>query len=135
MFSINGWALSASWPRWRKMSFCSNGSHHFCEVMHVKTQVNAIHLTCSCHSCWHRHVESIFSKFFPCDPQVKDQGGYLHPAHPRVNHPHLKTKVTNKLLLLFILSCLSHLFCVNLSVSHYSYIMLLTPYSHLAPLL
>lgn len=70
----------------------------------------------------------VFSQsFFPYDPQAKDQGGYLHPAHPCVNHPHLKMKVTNKLPLLFIFSCLSHLFHVNLSVSHYSYIMLLPP--------
>lgn len=83
-----------------------------CNSPHTRLSLN---LTST---CW-----SIFSKFSPCDLQVKDQGGYLHPAHPCVNHPHLKMKVTNKLQPLFILCCLSHLFHVNLAVSHYSYIM------------
>lgn len=76
-----------------------------CNSPHTRLSLN---LTST---CW-----SIFSKFSPCDPQVKDQGGYLHPAHPCVNHSHLKMKVTNKLQL-YLYSAACPIFSTSISLS------------------
>lgn len=116
VFSINGWALSVCWPRSGRTSFLFRWQPSFlwsdackkarkCNSPHTRLSLN---LTST---CW-----SIFSKFSPCDLQVKDQGGYFHPAHPCVNHPHLKMKVTNKLQL-YLYSAACPIFSTSISPS------------------
>lgn len=102
VISINGWALSVSWPRAGRMSLCSNGSHHFCEVMHAKASASAWLRAQGCHSSWHLHVGAFSQSFLHVTCKLKIRGS-LNPSHPCANHPYLKMKVTNNPELLFIL--------------------------------